>query len=140
MDSSDERDPVAERQLCGLVEELARRIDHHLRERVITLELTGPQATALRELNGPLTMRELALRMGCEPSNVTYVADRLEKQGIVERQADPHDRRAKRLALTAQGTALREQLMEILNQESPLAGLSYEEQKTLHHLLLKAVR
>ncbi|WP_433425605.1 MarR family winged helix-turn-helix transcriptional regulator [Microtetraspora malaysiensis] len=140
MDSGEVRDLAAEREICGLVAELARRIDDHVRRRVVELELTGPQAVALRELTGPMTMRELALRMGCEPSNVTYIADRLEKQGIIERQAHPHDRRAKRLALTAQGGALREQLIKILSQGSPLAGLSYEEQKSLQDLLLKAVR
>ncbi|MEV5572351.1 MarR family transcriptional regulator [Spirillospora sp. NPDC052269] len=140
MDGSGERDLVAEREICGLVGELARRIDHHVRERVAGLELTGPQAVALRELTGPMTMRDLATRMGCEPSNVTYVADRLEKQGIIERQAHPHDRRAKRLALTEQGTALRERLIGILSEESPLSGLSFEEQRALQDLLLKAVR
>src|SRR4051812_37601642 len=135
MSSSEERDLAAEREICGLVGELARRIDDHVRRRVVELELTGPQAVALRELTGSMTMRELALRMACEPSNVTYVADRLEKQGIIERQAHPHDRRAKRLALTTHGTALREQLIKILSQDSPLDGLSHEEQKTLHDLL-----
>jgi DNA-binding MarR family transcriptional regulator len=140
MKSSEERDLAAEREICGLVSELARRIDDHVRQRVVQFELTGPQAVALRELTGPMTMRELALRMGCEPSNVTFVADRLEKQGIIERQAHPHDRRAKRLALTAHGAALREQLIEVLSHDSPLTGLSHEEQKALQGLLLKAVR
>jgi DNA-binding MarR family transcriptional regulator len=119
MKSSEERDLAAEREICGLVSELARRIDDHVRQRVVQFELTGPQAVALRELTGPMTMRELALRMGCEPSNVTYVADRLEEQGVIERQAHPHDRRAKRLALTAHGAALREQLIEVLSHDSP---------------------
>ncbi|MEV4116893.1 hypothetical protein [Nonomuraea sp. NPDC049695] len=60
---------------------------------------------------------------------MTPVADRLEKQGITERRAHPHDRRAKRLALIG-----------ILSEDSPLAGLSYKEQKTLQDLLIKAVR
>ncbi|MFC5181236.1 MarR family winged helix-turn-helix transcriptional regulator [Actinomadura harenae] len=140
MDSSGERDLAAEREICGLVGELARRIDSHVRQRVVGLDLTGPQAVALRELTGPMTMRELALRMGCEQSNVTYIADRLEKQGVIERRPHPHDRRAKRLALTEQGTALRERLMEALTQDSPLSGLTYEEQKGLYKLLLKAAR
>lgn len=130
---------IAERELCGLVAGLARRIDDHVRERATGLGLTGAQATALRELTGPMTMKELADRMSCEPSNATFVVDKLEKQGLIERHAHPTDRRAKQLVLTAEGTALRERLLELLIQESPLAGLTHEQQGTLRDLLDQAV-
>src|ERR1043165_4833043 len=93
----------AERQLCGLVSGMAHRIEAHLRERAATLDLTAPQATALRELSGPMTMRELAERMSCDPSNATYVVDRLEKLGLAERTPVPGDRRVKRIVLTDDG-------------------------------------
>ncbi|MEU7133686.1 MarR family transcriptional regulator [Streptomyces sp. NPDC046261] len=130
---------AAERELCGLVNGLARRIGDHVRERAATLGLTAPQATALRELTGPMTMRELADRMSCEPSNATFVIDKLEKQGLIERRPHPTDRRAKQLVLTPEGTALREELIGLLVQESPLAGLTYQEQDTLRGLLHRAV-
>ncbi|WP_028921308.1 MarR family winged helix-turn-helix transcriptional regulator [Pseudonocardia acaciae] len=134
-----EPEAAAERELCGLVTGLSRQIADHVRERAATLGLTAPQATALRELAGPMTMRELAERMSCEPSNATFVIDRLENQGLLERRPHPTDRRAKRLVLTAKGTALRERLLELLVQESPLAGLTQPEQDTLHELLQRAV-
>jgi MarR family transcriptional regulator, organic hydroperoxide resistance regulator len=130
---------VAERQLCGLVNGLAGHISAHVRERAVKLGLTAAQATGLRELAGPMTMSELAERMGCEPSNATVVVDRLEGQGLLERRPHPTDRRAKQLILTPDGTALREQLMELLAEESPLAGLTQEEQSVLHDLLKRAV-
>jgi MarR family transcriptional regulator, organic hydroperoxide resistance regulator len=130
---------VAERQLCGLVNGLAGQISAHVRERAVKLGLTAAQATALRELAGPMTMSELAERMGCEPSNATVVVDRLEGQGLLERRPHPTDRRAKQLILTPDGTALRERLMELLAEESPLAGLTQEEQGVLHDLLKRAV-
>ncbi|WP_067822045.1 MarR family winged helix-turn-helix transcriptional regulator [Actinomadura kijaniata] len=128
---------VAERELCGLVNGLSQRIEGHVRVRAATLGLTAPQATALRELTGPMTLRELAERMSCEPSNATFVADKLEKQGLVTRQPHPTDRRAKRLVLTEKGTELRERLLTMLMEDSPLAGLSPDEQQTLHRLLLR---
>ncbi|MGK5558562.1 MarR family winged helix-turn-helix transcriptional regulator [Actinomadura kijaniata] len=131
---------VAERELCGLVNGLSQRIEGHVRVRAATLGLTAPQATALRELTGPMTLRELAERMSCEPSNATFVADKLEKQGLVTRQPHPTDRRAKQLVLTEEGTALRERLLTLLMEESPLAGLSPDEQRTLHRLLLRTAR
>lgn len=129
----------AERQLCGLVNGLARQIGEHLRERAVRLGLTEAQATALRELAGPMTMGELADRMSCEPSNATFVVDKLEKQELIERHPHPTDRRAKHLVLTPKGTALRERLLELLSQESPLAGLTPQQQGVLQNLLHQAV-
>lgn len=103
------------------------------------LGLTAPQATALRELTGPMTMSELAERMGCEPSNATFVIDKLEKQGLLERHPHATDRRAKQLVLTVEGVALRERLTELLVQDSPLAGLTPAEQRVLQGLLHRAV-
>ncbi|MEU5806716.1 MULTISPECIES: MarR family winged helix-turn-helix transcriptional regulator [unclassified Streptomyces] len=130
---------IAERQLCGLVNGLAQRIAEHVRERAAALGLTASQATALREMSGPMTMRELAERMSCEPSNTTFVVDKLEKQDLVERRPHPTDRRAKHLVLTPAGTALRERLLDLLAVDSPLSGLSQQEQRVLHSLLEQAV-
>lgn len=129
---------TAERELCGLVNGLAQRISEHVRERAGTLGLTAAQGTALRELTGPMTTSELAERMSCEPSNATYVIDKLEKQKLVERRPHPTDRRARQLVLTAEGSALRDKLLELLQQDSPLAGLSAQDQDALHDLLQRA--
>ncbi|MGW1740394.1 MarR family winged helix-turn-helix transcriptional regulator [Nocardia sp. NPDC001965] len=130
---------AAERELCGLVNALNHRIENHVRLRATPLGLSAPQAVALRELTGPMTMRELAERMSCEPSNATFVVDRLETSGYVERRAHPTDRRAKQLVLTAAGTELRERLLESLVDDSPLRLLTQEDQRTLQHLLERAV-
>ncbi|MFF1821573.1 MarR family winged helix-turn-helix transcriptional regulator [Kribbella sp. NPDC058245] len=130
----------SERELCGLINGLAGQIGEHVRRRALKLGLTAPQATALRELTGPMTMGELAERMSCEPSNATYVADKLENQGLIERRPHPTDRRARHLVLTPRGTALRAELLELLAEESPLGALSGDEQAQLQKLLDRAVR
>ncbi|WP_231618866.1 MarR family winged helix-turn-helix transcriptional regulator [Nonomuraea sp. SBT364] len=137
----DEREPQpqAERVLCGLINGLAKQIEAHVRVRAATLGLTTSQGVALRELTGPMTLRELAERMSCEPSNATFVADRLEEQGYLERHPHPGNRRAKQLVLTPAGTELRERLLRLLFEESPLAPLSSAEQETLQRLLARAV-
>lgn len=129
---------TAERELCGLVNALAHHISEHVRERATRLGLTAAQATALRELTGPMTTTELAERMSCEPSNATFVIDKLEKLKLVERRPHPSDRRARQLVLTPQGSTLRGKLLELLEQDSPLAGLSPQEQDALHDLLQRA--
>jgi DNA-binding MarR family transcriptional regulator len=130
---------AAERQLCGLVNGLAHQIAEHIRERAVKIGLTAAQATALRELSGPMTMGELAERMSCEPSNATYVIDKLENQGLIERRPHATDRRAKQLVLTPDGIELRKRLLELLSEESPLAGLSEREQGQLQALLNRAI-
>jgi MarR family transcriptional regulator, organic hydroperoxide resistance regulator len=139
MPPSPEPQVVAERELCGLVNGLAQQIAAHVRERAVTLGITAAQATALREMTGPMTMRELAERMSCEPSNATFVVDKLEKQGLIERRPHPTDRRAKHLVLTTEGNALREQLLELLTRDSPLAGLSLDQHRALQDLLTQAI-
>jgi DNA-binding MarR family transcriptional regulator len=71
---------------------------------------------ALHRLDCPLAMKELGLRMRCDPSFVTNVADQLEKRGLATRESDPADRRVKRIALTPAGLELKERIEnEILN-------------------------
>lgn len=129
-----------DRVVCLLVTELAKQIDDHLRSRLHGLGLTPSQAMALRELGSPLTMRELAGRMSCEASNVTFVVDRLEAAGLVERTAHPDDRRVKRVRLTGDGRNLRTRLMRQLTKDSPLGGLDVQDRLQLQGLLAKAVR
>ncbi|MEU3776179.1 MarR family transcriptional regulator [Streptomyces sp. NPDC032472] len=139
MTTSPEPQVLAERQLCGLVNGLAQRIAEHVRERAAALGLTASQATALREMTGPMTMRELSERMCCEPSNTTFVVDKLEKQGLIGRHPHPTDRRAKHLVLTPEGAALRERLLGLLAAGSPLSGLDLQEQGVLRGLLERAL-
>jgi DNA-binding MarR family transcriptional regulator len=129
----------ADRLVCGLVRGLASHIEDHLRVRAVSVGLTASQGTALCELTRPMTLRELAERMSCEPSNATFVADRLEERGYLERRPHPDDRRAKQLVLTPKGTELRERLLELLSENSPLAPLAPEQQDILQHLLTRAL-
>ena len=56
------------------------------------------------------------MRMRCDPSFVTNIADQLEKRGLATRESDPADRRVKRIALTPAGLELKQRIEnEILN-------------------------
>ncbi|WP_442875777.1 MarR family transcriptional regulator [Actinoallomurus sp. NBC_01490] len=81
--------------------------------------MTATQVVALRELSDPITAREPATRMVCEPSNVTYVLDRLEGQGMIERRPHPTDRRAKQLVLTPVGRRYRADVLARLKRPLP---------------------
>ena len=74
---------------------------------------------ALVKLDGVLTMKELAQRMGCDASFVTAVADTLEAHGLARREPDQRDRRVKNLVLTPDGIAAKERLLAELAARMP---------------------
>ncbi len=76
-------------------------------EQSLLWDLPPPQMRTLFRLRygGDLTMNEVARSLGVAMSTATQLADRLERLGLVERKADPGDRRVVRLALTETGRA-----------------------------------
>ena len=94
---------------------------------------------ALRILDQPRAMSEIAGFLRCDNSNVTGIVDGLEARGLAERTASPGDRRVKLIALTAEGRRLRARLMrEARKPPAWLKGLSAEDQRTLRDLLKRA--
>lgn len=57
----------------------------------------------LAEAKEPLPLSDLAARQHCVRSNITQLMDRLEKDGLVRRRADPDDRRGVLAELTPTG-------------------------------------
>jgi len=106
------------------------------------LELTQALANALWHLD-PRTpapaMRQLAAKLRCDPSTVTFLADRLQNKGLLTRQIDPDNRRTKILVLTPAGRSTRHRLVHAMATHSPIARLTTPEQRNLHELLTKAV-
>ena len=98
-------------------------------------DLTVRQALVLWQLHEPLTMSDLAIRLGCDQSNATGLVDRLESHGYLQRVADPQDRRVRRVELTQTGTHFRTQLGEALEAASPLESLDIRDLETLQRLL-----
>src|SRR3954453_21937633 len=74
--------------------------------------LKPPQFFALTALDEPLPMSSIASMLRCDRSAVTWITDRLEERGYVERRNDPRDRRVKLLALTEEGWRVREEIRE----------------------------
>jgi MarR family transcriptional regulator, organic hydroperoxide resistance regulator len=94
---------------------------------------------ALRVLDQPRTMSEIATVLRCDNSNVTGIVDGLEARGLAERTSSPGDRRVKLIALTAAGRRLRARLMrEARKPPAWLKGLSPADQRTLRDVLKRA--
>jgi DNA-binding MarR family transcriptional regulator len=94
---------------------------------------------ALRALDRPRTMSEIAAVLHCDNSNVTGIVDVLEEKGLAAREPSPADRRVKLIALTVDGRRLRTRLTRAI--EKPPAwveGLSVADQRALRDLLGRA--
>ena len=70
-------------------------------------------------------MRALAEACCTDASNATWVVDRLESLGLVERRAVPDDRRVKLVALTTRGAKTRSAIMQAMH-EPPLEVLALD--------------
>jgi DNA-binding MarR family transcriptional regulator len=126
-------------ELVALLFRLTGDLRQRFTDHAAQLELSFPQAMALRELNDPLPMRELAQRLCCDASNVTGIVDRLEARELVERRTAPEDRRVKHLVLTDEGRALRQVHHDRLAVDLPLLDLSAEDRRSLAELLRRSV-
>ena len=62
----------------------------------------------------PISQKELAARLRCNPSTVVDPTDRLEDAALVVRQANPADRRINVLIVTARGRQVREEVIDRL--------------------------
>jgi len=84
---------------------------------------------ALHMLDTPLAMKDLGHRMKCDPSFITSIADTLEKHGLAAREADPGDRRVKRLVLTPAGADLKLRIEDELLSRTPWRQSLTQEQR-----------
>lgn len=78
------------------------KLERALRPHGMTVALMRPMAYLMMMPDGA-TQRDLANAMDTDCSALVRVLDLLEKEGLISRQTDAGDRRAKRLILTPQG-------------------------------------
>ena len=107
----------------------------------MTEDLTAQEAHALRviSVHQSLNQQLLADRLGIDKSQVTRLVNRLEEQGYITREADPQDRRAKRIASTSKADAVKAMDAELTNRyyEWLLSGLENEEKERFTQTLMK---
>lgn len=97
------------------VARVTRRWRKLLDERLKDLGVTQARWTTmvyLQQGGEGLTQRELASLMAIENPTLVRLLDSLEQQGLIERRACQHDRRARRLFLTEAGKAFMKDLGE----------------------------
>jgi DNA-binding MarR family transcriptional regulator len=120
-------------------------LEGRVETRLAEVGLSLAKLAALRRLTEAgesLPLGQLAERLACVKSNVTQLVDRLEADGLVNRTADPNDRRSRLAILTDAGRAAYTKGSEIqIQMEQELFGvLTATESETLHTLLGKLQR
>jgi DNA-binding MarR family transcriptional regulator len=140
--ASSVKHPAAVQEAWSLVGKLFWQMRPRLLAVAGELGLTPPQMFALRALDPerPVPMRELAVQLHCDSSNVTGLVDGLEAQGLVERRSAEHDRRVRMLVVTERGAEVRRRIDAVVEEVPPaLASLSAEDQRALRDILRRAL-
>jgi DNA-binding MarR family transcriptional regulator len=88
--------------------------------------------------DAPASMSALAEAFKCDASNVTWLVDRLEENGLAERRPHPTDRRVRTVALTRKGVRVRTQIEQRIH-EAPdfMHQLSDRDLESLCRILAK---
>jgi DNA-binding MarR family transcriptional regulator len=108
-------DPSVTAEIADLLHSVTHRMRRASGPDLESLGVTWAQIRALRALSRaatPLRMSELAERLRIARRSATSLVDELVERGLVERLADPSDRRAVTVAVTPGGADLLDQLVE----------------------------
>lgn len=103
----------------------------------------NPTEFAVLELlysRGPQKLQQIGSRLLLVSGNVTYVIDKLERNGYIVREQDQKDKRSVYASLTDKGSACMDEIYPIhsLRIARAFSGLTQEEQEQLIALLKKA--
>jgi DNA-binding MarR family transcriptional regulator len=124
-----------------LVHDLARQFRYRFDARARDLGVTRPQWRALLRLNHSegVTQSELAESLEVERITLCRMIDRMAEAGLVERRADPHDRRVWRLHLLPRAVELVGKLSAIGAEleEQALSALAPAERTMVRECLLR---
>jgi DNA-binding MarR family transcriptional regulator len=100
--------------LLGTAQTVAARLEAVVRPLGLSLAKAG---VLMLLADRPLSLSELAEHEGCVRSNITQLVDRLERDGLVRRRADPRDQRSTLAALTPLGRRLHARAARALARE-----------------------
>jgi DNA-binding MarR family transcriptional regulator len=110
---------------------------HHQASCLEGVGLTYAQAKLLWRLEPGelLSLKELARRMGVDPSNAAAVVDQLIERGLLASRRSEHDRRVRLIRLTGPGMRLRRQLVARMSDHPALESLSATRRADLLEIL-----
>jgi MarR family transcriptional regulator for hemolysin len=99
------------------------------------------QVLAWLAIDGNLSQTDLAERLRIEPPTLVGILDRMEREGWVRRESDPHDRRRKLVAAMPKALPVWSKIVACSNnvRERGNQGVSPPEQELLKNLLKRII-
>lgn len=124
-------------QVCFALVTAARNVVSIYRPVLQPLGLTHPQYLVMLALwdGSPRGLGDLAAELAMEPATLSPLVKRLEAQGLVVRSRRASDERMLDIALTAEGTALRERALSVPAQVAERTGMTTSELTALRDAL-----
>jgi len=124
----------------ALLAQTARQWRRAADQRLQPFELTEATWLPLVRIARAQTLmrqKELAASLFLDNSSVVRLLDNLETAGLIRRQEEANDRRAKTIVLTARGRAMADQVEAVAHRvrEDALAGLSDADIETAFRVL-----
>ncbi len=135
--------PSHAHELWALVVESFGGWEKRLNQAASAAGLSPVSAWALVQLDPdhPISQKELAGRIHCQPSTVVDPTDRLEAGRLVIRQPNPADRRVNVLIVTAKGKQVRNALIRrLFEPPEAFRRLPAREQTRFRNVMLAVVR
>jgi DNA-binding MarR family transcriptional regulator len=129
-------------ELWALIVESFGGWEERANEAAAAAGLSQVSAWALVQLDpeNPISQKELAARLRCNPSTVVDPTDRLEQNGLVIRQPTLADRRVKVLIVTPRGKQVRDELIDrLFEPPEAFRQLTAEEQARFRDVVLAMV-
>lgn len=126
-----------------LANHMARLFAQGLQQRIAPLGLAPAQFMTLLELwsKDGLTQVELVQRLNVEQATMANTLARMERDGLIERRAHPHDRRARQNWLTAKGRQIRHAAIAAAaaQNEAALGPLNTAERRAFIDLMTRVI-
>jgi MarR family transcriptional regulator, organic hydroperoxide resistance regulator len=125
-------------EIATLMGPLVRELQTALLTCAGEFALTPNEAQSLwvLALRGSVATKDLARALDIDPANASTLVTKLERRGLVRRDAAAHDRRKRLVSLTPEGAEARERLAGCVGERRPtFRELTTEELVTFRDLL-----
>ncbi|MRH90109.1 MarR family transcriptional regulator [Nocardia sp. SYP-A9097] len=120
--------PIDRRTSLGyLINHLARLMEHALRDRIAEYGVVSgqfAQLLALYEQDG-VPQHELCEKVRIDQSTMAHTLKRMERDGLIQRTADPADGRRALIHLTERAQRLRAALVSVAHEVNDIAAAGF---------------
>jgi MarR family transcriptional regulator, organic hydroperoxide resistance regulator len=135
--------PSADSELTWLLHRAAQSLRSATSEQAEThgLQLREYIILSALDLRPALTQIELGRALGLDKTTLMTGLDGLERQGLIVRRPDPHDRRARIPEITRAGSTVRAEVAKACAhaEAAALAGISNENARALRQMLVAII-